>query len=68
MPQSFLAHKRAGRSSIMIVSQIPVANWYDLFQEATFADSFLDRICHKAYRLDFNGESLIKKIHKTELE
>lgn len=59
-----LISEREGRSSIMIVSQIPVANWYDLFQEATFADAFLDRICHKAYRLEFNGESLRKKTHK----
>lgn len=60
-----LINKREGRSSIMIVSQIPVANWFNLFQEATFADACLDRICHKAYRLEFNGESLRKKIKKS---
>ena len=59
-----LISEREGRSSIMIVSQIPVANWYDLFKEATFAGSFLDPICHKAYRLEFNRESLRKKIYK----
>ena len=59
-----LISEREGRSSIVIVSQIPVANWYDLFQEATFADSFLDPIYYKAYRLEFNGKSLRKKTHK----
>lgn len=39
-----LISEREGRNSIMIVSQIPIANWYDLFKEATFADSFLDRM------------------------
>lgn len=59
-----LINEREGRSSIMIVSQIPVANWFDLFEEATFADACLDRICHKAYRLEFNGESLRRKSNK----
>ncbi len=59
-----LINEREGRSSIMIVSQIPVANWFDLFEEATFVDACLDRICHKAYRLEFNGEILRRKSNK----
>lgn len=49
---------REGRKSTIMVSQIPVKDWYDMFKESTYADACLDRILNKSYRLEFNGESL----------
>jgi DNA replication protein DnaC len=52
---------RHGKSSTMIASQLPVANWYDVIGEETIADAILDRLVHTSYRIEFKGESLRKK-------
>ena len=49
---------RERRKSTVLVSQIPVKEWYDLFKDCTYADACLDRVLCKAYRLEFKGESL----------
>ncbi len=49
---------REGRRSTIVVSQIPVSEWYNLFKNSTYADACLDRLLHRAYRLNFQGESL----------
>ena len=41
--------------STVIISQMPVANWYQLFGDNTYADACLSRMTSKAYRLDFPG-------------
>jgi DNA replication protein DnaC len=53
---------RHGRSSTIVTSQLPVANWYDIFGEGTIADAILDRLVHTSYRIEFNGENLRKKL------
>jgi len=52
---------RHGRSSTIISSQIPVANWYDIISEATIADAILDRLIHTSFRIELKGESLRRK-------
>ncbi len=52
---------RHARKSTIIASQLPVANWFDVFSEPTVADSFLDRIVYTAHRFELKGESLRKK-------
>src|SRR5690606_24171783 len=52
---------RHGRSSTIIASQLPVANWYDVIGEDTIADAILDRLVHSSYRIELKGESLRKK-------
>lgn len=49
---------RHGKSSTIISSQIPVQGWYDVIGEGTLADAVLDRIVHKAIRIELYGESL----------
>jgi len=49
---------RDARKSILIVSQLPVKAWYELFSDSTYADACLDRLIHKAYRLEFNGRNM----------
>jgi len=53
---------RHGRASTIVTSQLPVANWYDVFGEGTIADAVLDRLVHTSYRIEFNGENLRKKL------
>lgn len=43
------------RKSTVIISQMPVASWYQLFGDNTYADACLNRMTSKAYRLDFPG-------------
>lgn len=52
---------REGRASMIIVSQYPVSEWYDLFSSHTYADATLDRLTSIAYRLEFKGESLRRR-------
>ena len=49
---------RDARKSTMFVSQLPVKSWYSLFSDSTYADACLDRMIHKAYRLELNGKNM----------
>ena len=42
----------------LIISQLPVRSWYDLFKDNTYADACMDRMIHNAYRLEFNGRNM----------
>lgn len=46
---------------LMMTSQLPVEHWYDLFNNPTIADAILDRIVHRAYRIELKGESMRKR-------
>jgi DNA replication protein DnaC len=53
---------RHGQRATVIISQIPVANWYDvLIGNSTAADAILDRIVHSGVRFELKGLSLRKK-------
>lgn len=57
-----LMEDRHGMKSTIIVSQLPVANWYDMMKvNSTAADAILDRIVHTAQRFELKGDSLRKK-------
>jgi DNA replication protein DnaC len=47
--------------SLMLTSQIPVANWHAQIGDPTIADSILDRIVHNAHRFELKGESMRRK-------
>ena len=51
---------RDSRKSTMIVSQLPVVKWWDLFKDNTYADACLSRMTSKAYRLECNGRDMRK--------
>lgn len=53
---------RHAKSATIIVSQLPVANWFDIIGEATIADAILDRLVHTSYRIDLKGQSLRKRM------
>lgn len=52
--------------SILVISQIPVASWYDMFMEHTYAEACLARLLSEAYRLEMNGRNMrnIEPINK----
>lgn len=52
---------RYNRKATILASQLPVADWYDIFQSELIAEACLDRIVHKAIKFDLQGESLRKK-------
>lgn len=49
---------RYGRSSTIITSQIPVAQWFDVIGDATIADAICDRLVPEATRFLLSGISL----------
>lgn len=51
---------RHGRKSMILSSQLPVANWYDAIGDPTVADAVLDRIVHSAHQIELTGESVRK--------
>ena len=57
---------RHGKSSLIIISQVPVNKWYEIIGEQTIADAIMDRIIHDAHRMELQGESLrkLKSIQK----
>ena len=57
---------RHDKGSMIITSQLPVKQWYEIIGEKTIADAILDRILHQAHRIELKGESLRKR--KTEIE
>ena len=52
---------RYSRKALILASQLPVADWYNVFQSELIAEACLDRIVHKAKRFQLSGESLRKK-------
>jgi DNA replication protein DnaC len=51
---------RYGKKSTIITSQVPVNQWHDTIGDKTVADAVLDRIVHRALRVELYGESLRK--------
>lgn len=51
---------RHGKHATIIVSQLPVAQWHDVFNERTVADAIMDRVVHTSHRIELKGESLRK--------
>jgi DNA replication protein DnaC len=48
---------RYGRSSTMVATQVPIAEWHARFPDPTIGDAILDRLVHNAHRLALQGES-----------
>ena len=49
---------RHGRSSTIVTSQVPVAQWDAVIGNPTLADAILDRLIHNAHRIELKGESM----------
>jgi len=51
---------RIGTGSILITSQLPIDEWHGYINEPTVADAILDRLIHRAHRIELRGESMRK--------
>lgn len=59
-----LVEDRHAKRSMIITSQIPVEEWYDVIGDKTVADAIMDRVVHNAHRLELKGDSMRKKRSK----
>jgi DNA replication protein DnaC len=55
-----IVEDRYDARSLIITSQLPVSQWYEVIGNPTLADAILDRVIHNAYRIELKGESLRK--------
>lgn len=47
-------------NSTIILSQLPVSDWYQVFKDSTYADAIMDRLFSSSTKIDLRGESLRK--------
>ena len=52
---------RDQKGSLLITSQVPVARWHEIIGDPTLGDAILDRVIHRAHRIELKGESLRKR-------
>ncbi len=52
---------RYDRGSLLITSQLPVSRWHEVIGDLTPGDAILDRVVHRAHRLELKGVSLRKR-------
>ena len=55
-----IVEDRYNAGSLIITSQVPVDQWYEIVGCPTLADAILDRVVHNAHRIELKGESLRK--------
>ena len=53
---------RCDRGSLLITSQVPVNRWHEVIGDPTLGDAILDRIVHRAHRIDLKGPSLRRRL------
>ena len=57
---------RYDRGSLLITSQVPVCKWHEVIADPTLGDAFLDRIVHRAHRIELKGPSLRRQLVAAE--
>lgn len=55
-----IIEERYLKASTVITSQLPLEQWYSVFDDATTADAICDRIFHNAHKIRLDGDSLRK--------
>ena len=55
-----ICEERYQTRSIVLTSQLPVAQWHQQIGDATIADGILDPLVHNAHRIELRGESMRK--------
>jgi DNA replication protein DnaC len=49
---------RHDRAATVLATQVPVDRWHRAIGDATYADAILDRLVHRAVRIELKGESM----------
>jgi DNA replication protein DnaC len=52
---------RDDKGSLLVTSQIPISRWHEIIGDPTLGDAILDRVVHRAHRIELKGESLRKR-------
>jgi DNA replication protein DnaC len=52
---------RDEKGSLLITSQVPVGRWHEIIGDPTLGDAILDRVIHRAHRIELKGDSLRKR-------
>jgi DNA replication protein DnaC len=52
---------RYDRGSLLITSQVPASRWHDVVGDLTLGDAIMDRVIHRAHRVELKGASLRKR-------
>jgi DNA replication protein DnaC len=52
---------RYEKGSLLVTSQVPVARWHELVGDPSIGDAILDRVVHRAHRIELKGPSLRKR-------
>ena len=53
-----IVEDRYEKGSLLITSQVPIGRWHDLIGDPTLGDAILDRVVHRAHRIELKGPSL----------
>jgi DNA replication protein DnaC len=56
---------RYEKGSLLVTSQLAVGRWHELIGDPTMGDAILDRVVHRAHRLELKGPSLRKRLAVT---
>jgi DNA replication protein DnaC len=56
-----IVEDRYEKGSLLITSQVPIGRWHDLIGDPTLGDAILDRVVHRAHRIELKGPSLRKR-------
>ncbi len=48
---------RYDKGSLLITSQVPVSGWHEVIGDMTIGDAIIDRVVHRAHRLELKGGS-----------
>lgn len=62
-----LLEDRYQNASTIMISQLPVKEWYNMIGNATVADALLDRLVHNSHRIELGGESMRKLAQSGQL-
>ena len=52
---------RYEKGSLLVTSQVPVKRWHELMGDPTIGDAILDRVVHRAHRIELKAPSLRKR-------
>ncbi len=52
---------RDQKGSLLMTSQVPIGRWHEIVGDLTLGDAILDRVIHRAHRIELKGESLRKR-------
>lgn len=56
---------RDGIRSTLMASQLPVGDWHQIVADPTVADALMDRLIHRAHRIELRGDSMRKRANNS---